>query len=112
MITADVTLDSNGILYEVKTSGHSGYSHKGSDIVCAGVSAFTQSGYILLKRLLGENVTLTQDTHSDNENVLAYRIEHYPDEMRQMLQGVTLYLITGLNEIQRQYNENIRVNIK
>ncbi|MBR6200080.1 MAG: ribosomal-processing cysteine protease Prp [Spirochaetales bacterium] len=112
MINADITLDSCGVLREVSTSGHSGYSHNGSDIVCAAVSAFVETGYILLRKILADNVTLVTDTADAAKNEMTYRIGYYPDELTQQMQGITLYLITGLTEIQHQYEANIRVNIK
>ena len=112
MISVEMTLDSNGCLNEVKTSGHSGYSQKGTDIVCASVSAFVQSGYILMRRLLGENVILTQNSDSADENVLAYRVNDYPMELADVLKGAALFMLTGLTEIQNNYREYIRLEIK
>ena len=112
MISVEIVLDSNGILYEVNTSGHSGYSQKGTDIVCASVSAYVQSGYILMKRLLGENVILTQNRDSAEDNVLEYRVNDYPMELADVLRGAALFMLTGLTEIQNKYREYIRLEIK
>ena len=112
MITVDVWFDDNNVLKHLTVSGHSGYAGKGSDIVCASVSCLVQTGYIAVKRILSDNVRLIKDINDKDKNVFEYEITKYPEHLKDMLIGITTFLMTGLLEISRQYKENVKINIK
>ena len=44
----------DGTIAGVKTSGHSGISESGSDILCAAVSALVQTAYLALSDIYGK----------------------------------------------------------
>ena len=52
--------------YKISVSGHSGYAAVGSDIVCAGVSAFA---YALL---MGQNATQHENTADPDKALMEY----------------------------------------
>lgn len=112
MITVDVLFDDNNVLSHLTVSGHSGYANKGSDIVCASVSCLVQTSYIAVKRILNDNVCLIQDINEKDKNVFEYKIINYPLNMKDVLIGMTTFLMTGLFQINRQYEENLKINVK
>lgn len=53
MIQVTVTRNKNGLISSFKIEGHSGYAERGQDIVCAAVSALSQTTVIGLEEVLG-----------------------------------------------------------
>lgn len=55
--------ETDGSISRVRAVGHSGYSERGSDIVCAAVSALIQTAYLAIKEL-GCDTDFTRDGDS------------------------------------------------
>lgn len=85
--------------------GHAGYGPRGRDIVCAGVSAITQTAALALQYWLGEKVTVVRKSGflkvvvspelGDGEKLRAETI----------IQAVSL----GVGDIAREYPKQLRV---
>ena len=98
---------SDGTLVGYRAQGHSGYAQAGSDIVCAGVSALTQSTLNGLQNVLHVPVMFDQDDQSALlEAILT------PDATEKQLEQAQILLETllqGLQAIERSYPRNVRI---
>ncbi len=91
----------NGEITGFKVSGHAGYDMFGKDIVCAGVSALTQSALLGLDRCAKRRFDL--DIASGK---LTMDLEGKPDTLTQAILE-TMFL--GLVEIAGNYPKSVRV---
>jgi len=101
---------SDGALIGYSASGHSGYAEAGSDIVCAAVSALTQTMLNGLKNVLKAPVMFDQD---DDGAFIEARLT--PEATEAQIQQAQLLLVTlreGLEAIQREYPRNLRIILK
>lgn len=110
MINVNIIINDNEIIKEVSVKGHSLFDKKGKDVVCAGVSALIQSVYLAIIALYKK---------SEREKDLIYKeenfgiiIKDYPFDIIGELKGITLVLITGLIEIEKKYNKQLKIDIK
>jgi uncharacterized protein YsxB (DUF464 family) len=106
MISFFIKRDHNNRINGFTCSGHAGYSEKGTDIVCAAVSALTQSAILALDRLVGVNLTLKADAKT---GFMDCSWDNLPDKMDQT-QLVIGMVALGLVEIQKQYPDHLNVN--
>mgnify|MGYP000984429094 CR=1 FL=1 len=60
MTSVEFYVDKHNIIYGFRIEGHSGYSDKGNDIVCASISTIAQMVEIELK-LYGINSTIVKE---------------------------------------------------
>jgi uncharacterized protein YsxB (DUF464 family) len=81
--------------------GHAGYGPPGQDIVCAAVSSLVQSAVLALNILAPDHLSADAGTSGHME----VRIRD-PDEMMQVVMAV---MELSLEDLQRQYPENVRV---
>ena len=98
---------SDGALIGYRTQGHTGYSESGSDIVCAGISALTQTTLNGLQNVLKAPVMFEID---DQSALLEAKLT--PDISENQLQQAQLLLETllqGLQAIERSYPRNVRI---
>ncbi len=110
MLKIDIDIDKNKILKKIKISGHSGFSKKGEDIVCAGVSVLVYSAYLSFKNIADVDATyIDNKNNKDNASLsIIYRNTNTVGELR----GITMYLVVGLKAISKEYIKNIKLNIK
>ncbi len=97
----------DGMLTGYRAEGHTGYAQSGSDIVCAGVSALTQSTLNGLKNVLKAPVMFDVD---DREALLEARLT--PEATEEQLRQAQLLLVTlleALQAIERNYPRNVRI---
>lgn len=87
--------------YGFMASGHADYEEKGYDIVCAGVSALTQSIAISLNKYFKADVKHTK-------NGMVVDIDRPSDVSKILLDTLRM----GLNEIEKEYPNHIQVQIK
>lgn len=87
--------------FEVK--GHSGFAQEGSDIVCAAISALTQTAVMGF-----EQVAKAQMTYRIQEGRLFCRLNDMESNIR--AQAIMDATILGLEEIERQYPEHMRIS--
>ena len=88
--------------------GHSGYADSGYDIVCAAISALTQTCELGLSEVAGIAVNVKRD---DNAGKYEIRLPDKVDEAS-MLKAQTIFetLLIGLKSIESSYPEFLRVN--
>lgn len=81
--------------------GHADYGPPGQDIVCAAVSSLTQSAVLALELLAGDRLTVDMG----RSGWMQVRIRD-PDEKTQVIMAV---MELSLEDLQKQYPENVRV---
>ena len=92
------------------SKGHSGYAEAGADIVCAAVSALTQTALNGLANVLKAPVRFEQD-----DSRAFIEAELTPEATGDQIQQAQLLLVTlleGLQAIQRGYPRNVRIIFK
>ena len=97
----------DGTLIGYRAEGHSGYAESGADIVCAGVSALTQSTLNGLQNVLKAPVMFEID---DKMGLLEAKLT--PEASNSQVKEAQLLLQTllqGLQAIQRSYPRNVRI---
>lgn len=98
---------SDGALVGYRATGHSGYADAGEDIVCAGVSALTQSTLNGLQNVLKAPVKCNID-----ERTASLEAELTPETTSEQLERAQLLLETllqGIQAIERGYPRNVRI---
>ena len=98
---------SDGALTGYRAQGHTGFAEAGSDIVCAAVSALTQSTLNGMRNVLKAPVMYEID---DQAALLEARLA--PEATAAQLAQAQLLLRTlleGLQAIERSYPQNVRI---
>ncbi len=101
---------SDGALIGYSSQGHSNYADEGKDIVCAAISALTQSTLNGLKDILKAPVMFDVDDNGAFIEASLTR-EATQDQIRQA-QLLLETLLEGLQAIQREYPRNLRIIFK
>jgi len=104
MITVEVFRGADGRIRGFRAQGHAGYGEYGNDIVCAAVSAITQAAVLGLLRHLELPVRLKQA-----DGYLECLLSDDERSQGQAAQSVLATMVLGLQEVQRQYPERVRV---
>ena len=97
----------DGALTGYRASGHTGYAEAGSDIVCAAVSALTQTTLNGLKNVLKAPVMFEIDDRG-----ATLEAELTPEATGEQVKQAQLLLVTlleGLQAIERSYPRNVRI---
>jgi len=97
----------DGTLTGYRAQGHTGYAEAGSDIVCAAVSALTQTTLNGLKSVLKAPVVYEIDDQS--ALLEAYLAPEATDTQAEQAQLLLRTLLEGLEAIQRSYPRNVRI---
>lgn len=105
MIKADFLTDSSGLINGFEITGHSGYADKGSDIICAGVSALIETTALALEMLIGIPV----DVEVDYESGFLKCIWSNDDGKSEKIDLLIQTLILGLERIQEEYPDYLKV---
>ena len=96
MITSQLERNRDRQFFGFIISGHAEYSEAGSDIVCAAVSALSQTALLGLLHYIPRDVTY----HMDEENgFLTVRVEKYSE----ISQVIFHTMVLGLEQIVQQY---------
>ena len=97
----------DGALTGYRAEGHTGYAEAGEDIVCAAVSALTQSTLNGLKNVLKAPVMFDID---DAAATLEARLTPQASEAQVREAQILLQtLLQGLQAIERSYPRNVRI---
>ena len=97
----------DGALVGYRAKGHTGYAESGSDIVCAAVSALTQSTLNGLQNILKAPVECEID---DRSALLEAKFTAAITENQlQRAQLLLETLLQGLQAIERSYPRNVRI---
>ena len=97
----------DGTLIGYRAQGHTGYAETGQDIVCAAVSALTQSTLNGLRGVLKAPVAFDIDEQS-----ATLEAELTPEATEEQVRQAQLLLVTlleGLQAIERSYPRNVRI---
>ncbi len=90
----------------IEISGHSGFSQKGFDIVCAGISTLTQAVILSITRLIKiEQDVIKKDGLLRTEIIL----KETDTEQNSKLQLILETLLIGLLEINREYPGSVKI---
>ena len=98
---------SDDSLVGYRAEGHTGYAEAGYDIVCAGVSALTQSTLNGLQNILKAPVKSDID-----ERTASLEAELAPEATEEQVERAQLLLETllqGVQAIERSYPRNVRI---
>lgn len=101
---------SDGALIGYRANGHSGYAESGADIVCAAISALTQTTLNGLKNVLKAPVMFDQD--DDGAFIEAILTPEASEDQIRQAQLLLVTLLEGLQAIQRGYPRNLRIIFK
>ena len=101
---------SDGAPIGYRANGHSGYAEAGADIVCAAISALTQTTLNGLKNVLKAPVMFDQD--DDGAFIEASLTPEASEAEIQQAQLLLVTLEEGLQAIQREYPRNLRIIFK
>ncbi len=97
----------DGALTGYRAEGHTGYAEAGEDIVCAAVSALTQTTLNGLKNVLKAPVMFDID---DQAALLEARLTPEASEAQvRQAQLLLQTLLEGLQAIERSYPRNVRI---
>ncbi|MDL2280995.1 ribosomal-processing cysteine protease Prp [Selenomonadales bacterium OttesenSCG-928-I06] len=91
----------DGKIKKFKVTGHAGVSHKGQDIVCAGVSAVVQTAVIGLERHLNTDFDVKQS--EGNLEVNLKKPDNYTE-------AILMTMYYGLKEIEKIYPKNVKID--
>jgi len=95
-------------IVSVCIKGHAQQSIRGNDVVCAGVSALSQSVAMAL-----EYYTIVQSISQQAGKLeFAVDISSLNDIQRLQCESIISVFIIGINEIKKQYNEYIAIYSK
>lgn len=101
---------SDGALIGYQAEGHSGYADAGADIVCAAISALTQTTLNGLQNVLKAPIKSGMD---DDRAFIEAELTSEASPMQ--IERAQLLLVTlqeGLQAIQRDYPRNVRIIFK
>lgn len=108
MVRIELFRCEDGSLCGFRAEGHTGYAARGSDIVCAAVSALTTVTVLGLEQRLGLEPYVAVD---EERGYLECRLdrERTPAEAWARAQDLLETLALGLNEIAKDYSSYVRV---
>lgn len=101
MITIQISRQATAGITGFRVTGHAGAGPRGYDIVCAGVSALTQSALLGLERCAGRHFEL--DIASGK---LIMNLTGEPDSLTQ---AILETMVLGLKEIAGSYPHSVRL---
>ncbi len=102
MTTIKLVRNNNGQIVELEVSEHSGYAEKGQDIVCAAVSALTQTALLGLVQYLKTKVE-----YKVSEGYLYLNLQGNENELTDAILE-TMFL--GLREVAQTYKKYVRID--
>lgn len=112
MLSIEVFRAEEGDILGFRARGHAGFAEHGQDIVCAGASAILHTALLGVVRHLGLPARVQA-----GEGYLELRLER-PEEARQQqgpwqqAQAVLEAAVLGIREIERQYGQHVRLQIR
>lgn len=101
MIEIRIFRDAQGAVVGFRVSGHARAAAHGKDIVCAAVSALTQTCLLGVGEYLGRDV----DYHVASGN-LSVELKQEPDALTS---AIFETMILGLTEIEKIHPKNVRI---
>jgi len=105
VIVAEVRRDPAGRVTGFTVTGHSGQAPHGEDIVCAGVTALSETAVLGLRHVAG---ALPQVEMRDG--FLRCELPPVQGEQETRAQAILETLVLGLRDIARDYKSHLRVS--
>ncbi len=108
MISVLIERRKNGMLSACVAEGHAGYAGKGSDIVCSAVTVLIRTTLAVISELPG--IDLVYDVQK--RGYVSFKIRKvFPLEIEEKLKFAGDFLQTGLESIQREFPDNLKLVI-
>lgn len=101
MVKIKIYSNQQGQVTACELTGHADAGAKGHDIVCAGISALTQTALLGLAKHL--KVKLTYEV---KEGFLSFCLQEQPNDLTE---AVLQTMIIGLSEIAKGYSKNVYI---
>ncbi len=100
--------DRNNVVKSFRVEGHTGYADHGQDIICAGISAITQTALLGLLQYLEK-----KPVYEREGGLLTCTLEpELSDDDALKAQTILGTMEIGLKEIESQYQDFIRIRIR
>ena len=93
--------------FRLEVTGHSGFSIKGKDIVCAGISAIVETAIFSISRVAKIRQKIVQDNGRLETKISSSELL---EEKRRDFILILKMMLTGLEEIQKIHPEAIEIN--
>ena len=98
MITVNIFRDSRQQIFKFHVNGHSGSAKRGKDIICAGVSALTQSALLGVAHYLRRDISWQAD-----EGLLSMELRDQPDSQTSAIFETMLLGLREIAKIEPEY---------
>jgi len=95
----------NGVLIKCQANGHSGFSKKGSDIVCSAVTVLLRTAMSVLSQ--NKSITLNADTTSRGNLAFCVEVKKESLETVSLLKYTADFLREGITSLTKEYPENV-----
>ncbi|MGJ0848178.1 ribosomal-processing cysteine protease Prp [Tissierella praeacuta] len=106
MIEVKLYKNDMGNYHRYEVEGHAGYAEYGKDIVCAGVSAITQSALLTLERICIN----ARSGYDEKRNYLYVTVPFY-QITRKEVQAIFSLLELGIKSIEMAVPKNVKLEI-
>lgn len=107
-LAVHLRLDDQGILSYLNAEGHAGNEIAGSNIPCAAVSVLLRTAWEVSASM--DSVKLAGK--AEKPGFLTIEIVEYPDSRRDMLKGITEFLLVGLRGVKKDYPDRLEIMIE
>lgn len=108
MIRVRLQLDRNGLLASCTAEGHAAVLAESGSIPCAAASTLLRTAGRLIEARKG----VDHSGEAPAEGRMSLRIERCARGQRAWLRGVTDYLLAGMQDLEREYPDECRVEIR
>ncbi len=108
MLEILITLDADNVLNQIRASGHAGDAVSGTNIVCAAATSLLRSAC----RTISSDKEICSKFSAGDRGQIDFYIYSCESEKKRWLKGITDYLLTGLTDLDNEYPEDFRINIK
>lgn len=108
MIRVRLELDAHGLLSSLETEGHAAVLSGSESVPCAAVSALVRTA----ARLIEAREGVEHRGGAPSPGSMSIRIQRVPRRQRSWLLGVTDYLVAGVQDVERDYPDDCRVDIR
>lgn len=96
----------------LEVKGHAGYSHKGSDIVCAGISTAVYMSVNLLDKFIHGYFELIQDEAVGYICLKSFDYSSLTDIQVEIVTQIFMNLLETLQDIEANYQNHLKVKIE
>ena len=108
MVRVELVKDHSNIIKSFRVEGHTGYADHGQDIICAGISAITQTALVGLLHYLDE-----KPVYKREGGLLICELgKARSDDDALKAQTILGTMEMGLREIEFQYQDFIEISIR